>query len=73
MPKRRSKLAGHDERTIEVMTRSLDGILKETGQHGVDVVKLDVEGAELEVLKGARVTLSSSYTVLLIDVHKRLG
>ncbi len=60
--------------TITVMTRKLDSVLREANQARVDMIKIDVEGAELEVLKGARQALSNnSDIVLLMDLHRYLG
>jgi FkbM family methyltransferase len=62
------------ERTINVPTRALDSVLEEANQFKVDVMKVDVEGAELEVLKGAYSTLSNNRNiVLLVDIHPALG
>jgi FkbM family methyltransferase len=36
-----------------------------------DVIKIDVEGAEIEVLKGAEKTIRRCHPVLLIEVHLR--
>ncbi len=59
---------------ITVTTRKLDSVLKDAKQARVDMIKIDVEGAELEVLKGARKALSSnSNIVLLMDLHPYLG
>jgi FkbM family methyltransferase len=64
-----------DRGAIDVKIRTLDAFLKETGfAHPFDVIKIDVEGAELQVLHGAFHTLSmSNNLVLLIDIHPRLG
>lgn len=59
---------------IEVVTKRLDSVLKEADQASVDMIKIDVEGAELEVLKGARETLSNNNDlVLTMDLHPHLG
>jgi FkbM family methyltransferase len=52
-----------DEKTkpIEVQVRALDDWLEEHGSPRVDFMKLDVEGGELEVLKGARRLLSQAH------------
>lgn len=59
---------------ITVMTRRLDSVLGEANQARVDMIKIDVEGAELEVLEGARQALSNnSGIVCLMDLHPYLG
>jgi FkbM family methyltransferase len=46
-----------DSRTITVSKDTLDHILKKAGAEHVDLIKIDVEGACLSVLMGARETL----------------
>jgi len=59
---------------IEVTTRTLDSLLEEIECPAVDMIKIDVEGAELEVLYGAEKTLSNNENlILLIDLHPHLG
>jgi len=59
---------------ITVKTRTLDSLLEERGQFRVDMIKVDVEGAELEVLKGARETLRRNpHVVLLLELHPLMG
>ncbi|MBN1919490.1 MAG: FkbM family methyltransferase [Verrucomicrobia bacterium] len=43
-----------DARQVEVRTTTLDALLDEGGIRRVDFVKIDVEGAELDVLEGAK-------------------
>ena len=58
------------EHFLEVEANTLDNILNEYSVHRVNYLKIDVEGAELEVLKGAVNTLSSNKDLtLLIEVH----
>lgn len=53
-----------------VAQRSLDDVLAELGIVAVDVLKIDVEGAELDVLEGSLRTLSASPQArLVIEVH----
>lgn len=47
-------------RQVEVETVGLDDICAETGQGAVDFIKIDTEGTELDVLKGAEGLLKSS-------------
>jgi len=57
---------------VEVTADTLDNLLQKNGISNAEVnwLKIDVEGAELEVLKGAHVVLSNSNHIrLLIEVH----
>ena len=66
--------AGRGMGEIEVTTRTLDSLLDEINNPDIDLIKIDVEGAEMEVLNGARETLSSNKDLtLLIDLHPHLG
>jgi FkbM family methyltransferase len=61
-----------DEKFIEVNANTLDYILQQNGISHADInwIKIDVEGAEFEVLKGATNVLSKSKDIaLLIEVH----
>jgi FkbM family methyltransferase len=55
-----------------VRARPLDAIIQETGVSRVDVMKIDVEGAELLVLKGAKQTLARYRPVLIVEVTDEL-
>ncbi len=58
------------ENFLEVEANTLDNILSEYSMHRVNYLKIDVEGAELEVLKGAVNTLSSNKDItLVVEVH----
>ena len=54
-----------------VQARALDNVLKEKGIEKLDLVKVDVEGAEYEVLKGLEKTLINKNPVLVIEIMKR--
>ena len=57
---------------FEVNANTLDNLLQQNGisQEQVNWIKIDVEGAEFEVLKGAHNILSNSKDIaLLIEVH----
>lgn len=60
---------------IEVKMRTLDDFLQEINySNPVDVVKIDVEGADLHVLRGAKKTLLNNKSItLLLDVHPHFG
>lgn len=56
-----------------VRTRRLDDIIQETAPSRVDAIKIDVEGAEFLVLKGARQTLMRYSPTLIVElVDKQL-
>ena len=69
--------AGDIADSYQVRARRLDDIVKEAGVTRVDAVKIDVEGAEFLVLKGAAETLTRYRPVVsveLIDLQlKKLG
>ncbi len=52
--------AGHyeTEKTIEVDVMRLDDFVSREGIDGIDLLKMDVQGAEYQVLEGARDTLA---------------
>lgn len=52
----------------KVKSRALDNVLEEIGVKKVDMVKIDVEGAELEVLRGMEKTLTRDGPALIIEV-----
>jgi FkbM family methyltransferase len=55
---------------LEVEANTLDNILESKNITEVNWIKIDVEGAELEVLKGAVNTLSSNKdTTFVIEIH----
>lgn len=71
-------LAGKPQRekgTIEVQTRRLDDLLEEVRfERPIDAIKIDVEGADMHVLRGARETISRNRgIVVFFDVHPNLG
>jgi FkbM family methyltransferase len=58
-------------KSISVPVRPLDEILRDLGIAHVDYIKMDIEGAEREALKGAARTLRHSKPVLMIDSYHR--
>ncbi|WP_217920700.1 FkbM family methyltransferase [Halorubrum sp. CBA1229] len=61
---------GDDGQTLEVETARGDSIIKERELPKPTVVKIDVEGAELSVLRGLRETLRENCQLVYVEVHK---
>lgn len=55
--------------TIEVEVRSLDELISAGLLPAPDVVKMDIEGAEVDALRGALTTLGERRPSLLIEIH----
>jgi FkbM family methyltransferase len=59
-----------EQKYIEVEAYSLDNLLQISGVNQVNWIKIDVEGAEYEVLAGAKEILSSNTNIaILVEVH----
>ena len=59
---------------ITVSKRTLDSILQEYDPPHVNIMKVDIEGSELDLLRGATQTLSAATNmVILMDLHPQLG
>jgi len=56
-------------RFIEVDVNTLDGLMEELDLRRCDLLKIDVEGYELEVLKGAEDTLKNTSMVVVAAYH----
>jgi FkbM family methyltransferase len=63
--------AGARTRPYTVRGRPIDDVVAELGLSRVDVLKADVEGAELLVLRGAAQTLRRFHPVLILEVVPR--
>jgi FkbM family methyltransferase len=63
--KGKSKITGSKEGDVEA--RTLDGALEIEES---DLIKLDVEGAELKILKGAEKILEENSPTILLELHK---
>jgi FkbM family methyltransferase len=60
--------------TIPIATATLDSLLDRCGIARVDLIKIDVQGWELQVLRGAHRTLCSNpAAVVLLDLPKQPG
>ncbi|MDQ3869489.1 MAG: FkbM family methyltransferase, partial [Thermoproteota archaeon] len=67
-----SNRAGTEDKFVEVNANTVDYLLKlnQIREEQVNWIKVDVEGAEFEVLKGATNVLSKSRDIaLLIEIH----
>ena len=51
---------------------TVDDLVRRFALNRVDWIKLDVEGAEVEVLKGAEQSIQRFHPVLFIEVHGTL-
>jgi FkbM family methyltransferase len=61
---------GHGQE-MQVPVRPLDDILKNIGVEKVDFIKMDIEGAERDALKGAARTLAQFKPRLMMDMYHR--
>ncbi|MBQ9441520.1 MAG: FkbM family methyltransferase [Selenomonadaceae bacterium] len=64
-----SKLDNEGSETAKIV--SLDWYVREKGLPRVDCIKLDVEGAELDVLRGARTTLARWKPILILSAYHK--
>ncbi len=55
---------GNSARAIDVTTRRLDSIVRESGLPAPDLIKLDVQGAELDVMKGSGALLDRCSAII---------
>lgn len=58
---------------IQVKTDTLDGILDDLGIVKIDFLKMDVEGAEIEAIEGAKETLTNTSKIAIACYHERNG
>ncbi len=61
--------AGEGSRGVSVCGRPIDDVLRELGIQRVNAMKIDVEGAELYALLGAKETLLRSHPKIVIEVR----
>lgn len=60
-----------DDEGVDVDANSIDNLVKELAIKKVDMIKLDVEGAELSVINGAAETIKSFTPKLAISVYHK--
>ena len=54
---------------VEVPTTTIDAFVEEAGIDRVDVIKIDVEGAEMAVLEGSARTLAEHHPVVVMEFN----
>ena len=68
------KLKDNEGKFVEVIANTLDSLLEANGISQANWIKIDVEGAELEVLRGGHNILSNSNDLaILVEVHDGLN
>ena len=65
-----SEKNAHSKREIEVRGVPLDSIVRTLDLRRIDLVKIDVEGAELEVLRGMKESLAKYRPKLIVELQK---
>jgi FkbM family methyltransferase len=55
--------------TIDVSVRRLDSLFEQAGLAGPDVIKIDIEGSEVDFFSGAEQVIRRFRPVLLIELH----
>lgn len=61
--------SANEKNDIRIQTRTFDECESELNIRRVDLVKIDVEGAELDVLYGMQRSLKKYHPALLVEVH----
>ena len=60
-----------EKQDIQIQTRVFDECVSKLQVQRIDLVKIDVEGAELDVLRGMEQSLENYHPILLIEVHPK--
>ena len=67
-----SLVEGDDSfKIINVPVKRLDTVMEELGINKVDIIKIDVEGDEFHVIKGAVNTIKKYKPVLIIEIREK--
>jgi FkbM family methyltransferase len=64
---------GNGDNVYEIKAVTIDNIVRKLSLKRVNLIKVDVEGSEVEVLKGGINTLRKFKPKLIIEVHEWLG
>ncbi len=66
---REQKYPGENEQVIDITVeeRTLDSVIESEGMDQIDFIKVDVEGAEIHVFRGARKTIEASKPVIVFE------
>lgn len=67
LARRNAELQGPSLASYRVRARRIDDVVAELGLQRVDVAKVDVEGAELQVVRGARATLARFHPFVVME------
>ena len=59
-----------EQGSIRVKTRTVDSTVHELKLSKVDLIKIDVEGAEVEVIEGAKSTLTRFNPIIVAEVFR---
>ena len=59
-----------EDTAVEKVTRTLDSVVKSQGMPYPDLIKMDVQGAELDILKGAKECLDHANDLILELQHE---
>ena len=57
------------ENGFPIKAFTIDGLLEASGRLPVSLIKIDVQGAELRVLEGAKKTIAKYRPIILIEIH----
>ena len=63
-----SHIVAGGQNDVSIETRTID---EEVSEEKVSIIKMDIEGAELEALKGARGVIERSHPILAISVYHK--
>lgn len=61
----------NDSKSIKVDISTIDKFIEEKGLNRVDMIKIDVEGHEFDVIKGAANTLKNLAPILQVEIEQR--